>query len=116
MPSNDLLVQNWKENVINLVQFPRAASIPDPSPFAVKLETWLRFTKLNYTNVSNEFKRYSKKGQIPFIELNGRQYADSNFIITNLIKIFNLPIDQNLSTRERAESRAINVLIEESLF
>ena len=76
------------------------------------LSSW----ETSFQNVNNEFKHYSKKGQVPSIELNGRQYADSNFIITNLIKNFNLSIDQNLSTRERAESRAINVLIEESLF
>lgn len=32
-------------------------------------------------NVSNEFKIMSEKGQIPFIELNGRHYADSVHII-----------------------------------
>ncbi|KAH7680165.1 failed axon connections protein [Aphelenchoides avenae] len=33
-----------------------------------------------------------------------------------LVKIFNLPIDGNLNTRERAESRAFHKLLEESLF
>jgi len=58
----------------------------------------------------------SSKGQIPFIELNGRQFADSNVIIDHLIQAYNLGIDKNLTTRERAEARAIHVLIEESLF
>jgi hypothetical protein len=66
--------------------------------------------------VSNDFKLGSSKGQVPFIELNGRQMADSNFIIENLKNTFNLSIDRNLSTRERADERAYTVLIEESLF
>jgi hypothetical protein len=66
--------------------------------------------------VSNEFKIGSSKGQIPFIEINGRQIPDSNFIVENLKNIFNVNIDRNLSTRERADERAYSVLVEESLF
>jgi len=98
------------------VQFPRTKTIVQPSPFGLKLETWLRINKLNYHNVSNEMTKGSAKGQIPFIELNGRQFADSNVIIDHLIQAYNLGIDKNLTTRERAEARAIHVLIEESLF
>jgi len=110
------VVRDWKQDVINLVQFPRTGIIPSPSPFSLKLETWLRFAKLNYTNVSNEFKLKSTKGQVPFIELNGRQIADSNFIIEQLKNTYNVNIDRNLSTRERADERAYSVLVEESLF
>jgi len=112
----DLIVRDWKQDVINLIQYPRAGIIPSPSPFALKLETWLRIVKLNYTNVSNEFKFGSAKNQIPFIELNGRQIADSNFIIELLKNSHNLNIDRNLSSKERADERAYSVLIEESLF
>jgi glutathione S-transferase len=72
--------------------------------------------KINYNNVNNELSKGSAKGQVPFIELNGRQFADSNFIIEHLIQTYNLSIDRNLATRERAEARAFTVLIEESLF
>lgn len=58
----------------------------------------------------------SSKGQVPFIEHNGRQFADSNFIIEHLRNHFKLPIDGNLTTEESAQSRAFTVLIEESLF
>lgn len=66
--------------------------------------------------MSNEFKIGSSKGQVPFIEVNGRQIADSNFIIDSLKNIYNVGIDRNLSTKERADERAYSVLIEESLF
>ncbi|KAI6208041.1 hypothetical protein M3Y96_00072700 [Aphelenchoides besseyi] len=111
----ELLVPGWKENVINLIQFPRCGCIPTISPYALKLETWLRFNKLNYTNVSNELVKGSKKGQIPFIEHNGQQIADSNFIIDHLKKTMELSIDRNLSTRERADQLAYHSLIEDSL-
>jgi hypothetical protein len=111
----DLVVRDWKKDVIYLVQFPRCAIIPSPSPFCLKLETWLRFTKLNYINVSNEFKFSSSKGKLPFIEVNGRQIPDSYFIINNLKTIFNVNIDKNLTEKEIATATAYTALIEQSL-
>lgn len=67
-------------------------------------------------NVNNEWAKASSKGQVPFIELNGRQFADSNFIIEHLRSHFKVPMDGQLNTNERAQLRAFQVLIEESLF
>ncbi|KAI6187488.1 hypothetical protein M3Y98_00249200 [Aphelenchoides besseyi] len=114
-PQKTLLKKDWKEDHIYLVQFPRCGSIVSTSPFAIKLETWLRFTKLPYTNVSNELTIGSAKGQIPFIELNGQQYADSQAIIEMLIEKYKVPIDNELNDRQKAEVRALKVMIEESL-
>ena len=36
--------------VIILHQFPRAKDCPIPSPFALKVETFLRMNKLSYTS------------------------------------------------------------------
>jgi len=58
----------------------------------------------------------SSKGQIPFIELNGRQFADSNQIMEHLKNYFKLSIDSKLNSMERAHLRAYTILIEESLF
>ncbi|KAE9547747.1 hypothetical protein FO519_009042 [Halicephalobus sp. NKZ332] len=115
-PTKQLLVRDWKENVVNLVQFPRARCIPSASPFSLKLETFLKFAKIAYKNVNNEFKHGSSKGQIPFIELNGRQHADSGHIMDVLIKEFNLTIDAGLDPKQLADKRAYSILVEESLF
>jgi hypothetical protein len=66
--------------------------------------------------VSNEFKKASAKGQIPFVELNGRQFSDSNQIIEHLRSHFKLAMDGKLNSLERANARAYTILIEESLF
>lgn len=114
-PVHGLVVRDWKDGVVNLVQFPRCHKIVNPSPYSVKLETWLRMNDIKYHSVSNEFHKASSKGQVPFIELNGRQFADSNFIIDHLRSHFKVPIDENLSEQQSAQSRAFSVLIEESL-
>uniref|UniRef100_A0A0K0CSR4 GST N-terminal domain-containing protein n=1 Tax=Angiostrongylus cantonensis TaxID=6313 RepID=A0A0K0CSR4_ANGCA len=88
MPGTRLLKRDWEKDHVYLVQFPRAACIPSPSPFALKVETWLRMADVPYTNISNQFTKMSTKGQIPFVEVNGRQVADSNFIIDHLIEEF----------------------------
>uniref|UniRef100_A0A915P0D5 Failed axon connections n=1 Tax=Meloidogyne floridensis TaxID=298350 RepID=A0A915P0D5_9BILA len=115
-PTRGLLVRNWTEDVVNLVQYPRTHSVVNASPFCVKLETWLRITGIKHKNTDNEMTKASSKGQLPFIELNGRQFADSNFIIDHLKSHFKLTIDENLSDREKADARAYTILIEESLF
>ena len=50
--------------------------------FSLKLETWIKLNKIPYENVYSI--KFSKKGQIPYIELNGNQLADSNLIIPKL--------------------------------
>nr|CDJ87805.1 Outer mitochondrial membrane transport complex protein domain containing protein [Haemonchus contortus] len=116
MPGARLLKRDWEKDHVYLVQFPRAGCIPSPSPFALKVETWLRMADIPYTNISNEFTKMSSKGQIPFVEVNGRQVADSNFIIDHLIEEFNKKsIDDRLTPMEKSYARAYHALVEDSL-
>uniref|UniRef100_A0A915DAJ0 Thioredoxin-like fold domain-containing protein n=1 Tax=Ditylenchus dipsaci TaxID=166011 RepID=A0A915DAJ0_9BILA len=69
-----------------------------------------------YQNVDNEFKYKSLKGQIPFVELNGRQIADTNIIIDELTKIFHIQMDDQLvEPSVYAQAYAIHSLIEDTL-
>uniref|UniRef100_F1L4L5 Failed axon connections n=1 Tax=Ascaris suum TaxID=6253 RepID=F1L4L5_ASCSU len=115
MPAPPLLKRDWQKDHVYLIQFPRAGCIPSLSPFALKLETWLRMAGIQYSNISNEFKKYSTKRQIPFIEVNGRQIADSNFCIDHLTESFHVDMDSQLSPSEKAQARAFHVLLEESI-
>ena len=84
-PKEDKIVlqkPNYKKDIVYLVQFPISPTIRTISPFALKLETYLRLKKVPYECVYS-FK-FSKKGQIPYIEFNGEQIADSNIIIQEL--------------------------------
>ena len=58
--------------------------------FSLKLETWIKLNKIPYENVYSI--KFSKKGQIPYIELNGNQLADSNLIIPRLKVIIQINI------------------------
>jgi len=62
-------------------------------------------------------QKIPKKGQIPFIELNGEQIADSNFIIEQLPKTIGIQsLDAHLTDMERAKLRSLLALIEDKIF
>ncbi|ULU07722.1 hypothetical protein L5515_015147 [Caenorhabditis briggsae] len=115
MPSTNLIKRDWEKDHVYLVQFPRAGMIPSPSPYAFKLETFLRVADIPYTNINNEFSKMSARGQIPFIELNGRQHADSTIIIDNLIEHFHKSDLEDLSQADKAVARAFFALTEHHL-
>ncbi|VDN06273.1 unnamed protein product [Thelazia callipaeda] len=115
MPTPQLLKRDWQRDHVYLIQFPRAGCIPSLSMFCLKLETWLRITKIPYTNISNDFTKFSYKKQIPFIELNGRQIPDSNFCIDHLTQVFKIDMDERLNAMEKAHARAFSYLLEESI-
>jgi len=82
-----LFKEDWKENVVYLYQFHRIKCIANISPFALKLETWLRLKNIKYESV--EGSKFSRGGgQVPFIELNGAEIFDSNIIIPHLRERF----------------------------
>jgi hypothetical protein len=58
----------------------------------------------------------SSKNQIPFIELNGREIADTNLIIAALETENNRKhLDEYLSAREKDDAHAYHTLIEQSI-
>jgi len=60
-------------------------------------------------------KHRSKKGQLPFIELNGEEIADSTLIIKELSQKFGKDIDAALTQDQRNISHAMVSMIENKL-
>ncbi|KAL3088043.1 hypothetical protein niasHS_009329 [Heterodera schachtii] len=83
----EVLVQNWKPNVVYLVQFPCIDSAPSLSPAAIKLETWLRIKKIPFYTVSDGvlFRALFADDKVPFVEYNGQKiFGTSEEIIDTL--------------------------------
>ena len=86
-----LLKKDWEENVVYLYQFPFNKNGMNPSPFAWKVEIYLKSNKIPHEIIPS-FTNRSEHGLIPFIELNGKQYADSQYILLLLEEHFNLKV------------------------
>jgi len=98
-----------------LYQFSRTPILPSLSPFCFKVETWLRLTGVKYENVDHKLKLRSAKGQLPFVELNGEEIADSTLIISKLGQHFGCDPDAQLSKEEKNVSHALISMIENHL-
>uniref|UniRef100_A0A914XF72 Glutathione S-transferase n=1 Tax=Plectus sambesii TaxID=2011161 RepID=A0A914XF72_9BILA len=103
--------KEWKKDVVYLYQFPRSPRMPNMSPYCLKLETWLRANDIKY-EVRQTWTQRSSKGQVPFIELNGEQIADSQLIINALSRKFNKGDTETLNQSQMGAARAIDRLIE----
>lgn len=63
-------------------------------------------------NVDHKMKYKSKKGQLPFVEVNGEEVADSAIIIKELGTRYNCDLDAALSAEQRNVAHATVSMIE----
>merc|ERR1711988_1337491 len=108
-------VQDFEEDMVYLFQFTRSPQIPSISPFCLKLESWLKLHGIKYQNVDHKCKHRSKKGMLPFIELNGEEIADSNMIIETLSKKFDKEMPAELTQDQKNVQRAMVAMVENHL-
>jgi len=109
-PPTVLLKKDWEKDVVYLCQFPLCPSVRTISPFALKLETWLKLTGIKYENIHS--MKFSSKGQIPYIELNGEQIPDSNIIIEKLKEKFQVDPDRDIPVTDLAMGHAATLMVE----
>ena len=101
------------KNVVVLHQFQRARFCPSPSPFVIKLETFLRLHSIKY--VSDFEQPMSDKNKSPWITINGENITDSQLAIEYLTKKFQLDPHPGLTPCEKIVSRGLRFLIEQDL-
>lgn len=102
---------------IRVVGMPSIWGLPSPSPFCLKLETWLRMEKIAYTCVPLTKMPQSKSGKVPYIlRDDGSTLADSNVIIETLAKERGIDLTYGASPTEQARAHVILRTLEESLY
>ena len=102
-----------KDTVIHH-QIGRGPHAPSATPFALKLETYLRMAKIPYLNVHDA--KMSKKGKLTWIEYNGEDVADSEFCIEYLNEKLGIDLDKDFTPRDRGTARAFQKMIEENTY
>ena len=98
-----------KPGTVVLHQFVPLKLSVSGSPACIKLETFLRMTKIPYEN--NCAFKFSKKGKKPWIEFNQQEVADSNFCIEVLKKEFQVDIDSHLSATGKAIAHSVRTML-----
>jgi len=107
----------WYDNaMIQLFKFKPAANLPDPSPFCMKVETFLKMARLDYENVEINDPRKGPKAKLPFIRDGETVIGDSSLIIDYLIDTYTPDIDQQLSAREAAVGDCVSKMLEEHFY
>ena len=101
---------------ITLVQFPRRLGVPNPSPFCVKLELWLKLAGIDYVVQEQVMPGSSPKKKIPYVIIDGQEMGDSTLIIEHLTRTRGVDPDNGLSDRERALDQAIWAMCDERLY
>jgi len=103
-----------KQGIVYLRQFGRATFAPNPSPYCLKLEAFLRMCHIPY-EIPKGFAM-SAKGKMPWIEYNGQEVADSSFCVEFLDRELKIGLDAKLSDVEKAQALTIKLLCEEHLY
>jgi glutathione S-transferase len=105
---------------VRLHKFGAAWGIADPSPFCLKVESFLREADIACEVVPFDFKRsFAKapKGKLPFIDdEDGTAVGDSSLIIERLSRHRNIDMDAPLDHRQRGISLAFRRMLDEHLY
>jgi len=102
--------------MIKLCQFRAPRFFPNLSPYCVKIESFLKLHHIPYEIEIIPGAHRAPRGKLPFIKDDERVISDSTVIIEYLKDKYKLNIDPHLGDKEKAESKALQRLIEEHLF
>lgn len=101
--------------MIKLHQFARALGVPNPSPFCMKVEVWLRLAGLPYEVVAST-PLGTPKRKLPYIRDDGTTVCDSHDIIAYLETKYGVNLDAELTAEQKAVSLAFDRLFAEHLY
>jgi glutathione S-transferase len=90
---------------------------PSPSPFAIKLLTWLRMADIEHELVALRSPPRSRTRKVPYVELPGGEIvADSSHIIVRLSSDHGVDLDAGLDDMQRSHARMLECVLEHHLY
>lgn len=104
-------------DTIKLYGFGSTLGLPDPSPFVVKIETYLRMADIPYEKTSElSGLRKAPKGKLPFITDGNNTVADTEFIIAYLKDQHQVDLDRWLSKAAQSQAYLIRKSLDENMY
>lgn len=103
--------------MITLFGFGPNLGVADPSPFVLKVITYLKMAGLPYQSVTDTNNlRKAPKGKLPFIEDDGETIADSYFILKHLQQKYKVELNSHLSEEQKAIADLIIKSLDENFY
>jgi glutathione S-transferase len=103
-------------STVELHQFPPFWGLPNGSPFCLKLETWLRLADVPYESRYAHAPQKGPKKKMPYVVVDGDVIGDSNLIIEELKRRFEVDPDAELTREQRARAVMLQALMEDHLY
>ncbi len=103
--------------MITLYGFGPAFGVPDPSPFVLKVDCYLRMAGLSFDVKSGvNYLRKAPNGKLPYIKDEGKLLADSTFIIESLERKNGSPANGWLNDEQQAAAYLMTRSLDEDLY
>ena len=101
--------------MITLIQYPRGQKIPSISPFCLKLETYFKVAQVPYESKLTVSTAKTTKKKLPAILDDQKLIEDSSFIIEYIQQKYNIDLDKNLTTEQKAITQSFKWLCERNI-
>ena len=103
--------------MIKLFNFGPFFTLPDPSPFCLKVDAYLRAAGIPFEVVPgfNNLRR-APKGKLPFIEDDGKIIGDSTFILSHLKEKYGDALDAGLTAEQKGTAHAFIKMLDENFY
>ncbi|MBX2798329.1 MAG: glutathione S-transferase family protein [Myxococcales bacterium] len=100
---------------VELYQFAVDWDLPSPSPFCLKMSTWLRLAGISY-EVKAWTPGIAPHGKAPVVRVGDDWIGDSSCIVESLTERFSVTLDEGLSPAQRATGLLVQRTLEEHTY
>ncbi len=97
--------------MITLIKFGPHFGLPDPSPFVMKLENYLRLAEIDYVGKSGNLRK-APKAKLPCMLMDGQNIGDSELCIAALKDKFGDKLNEGLSDEALARHHFMRLALE----
>ncbi len=103
--------------MIKLYSFGPNFGVADPSPFVLKVNTYMRMANIEFESIAdfNNLKQ-APKGKLPFIRDGETIISDSQFIIAYLQDKFQVNLDAKLTDEQKGIAYLLGKSLDENLY
>lgn len=102
--------------MITLYLYPELFGLPDNNPFGLKVDTFLRLTKIPYNIEHIVDTKYAPRNQLPYLIDDGLIMGDSNKMIDYLTQKYHISLDSDLSEQQKIISFLIMRMLDTHLY